>query len=145
MIFRGDNGELRVGLRRLARQQSSIPSSVISSQSMHLGVLATASHAVLTQSLFLVYYKPRFDHCLHYCKATCLLIGHLIVFILNLLSVLFCRTNQYIIGLNKYLEAVKNGFSVGMRFKMRFEGEDSPERRYLCHIFLATGFMVVLR
>ncbi|KAJ6723106.1 AUXIN RESPONSE FACTOR 11 [Salix koriyanagi] len=98
VFLRGDNGELRVGLRRLARQQSSIPSSVISSQSMHLGVLATASHAVLTQSLFLVYYKP--------------------------------RTNQYIIGLNKYLEAVKNGFSVGMRFKMRFEGEDSPERRF---------------
>ncbi|KAJ6343971.1 hypothetical protein OIU76_005668 [Salix suchowensis] len=98
VFLRGDNGELRVGLRRLARQQSSIPSSVISSQSMHLGVLATASHAVLTQSLFLVYYKP--------------------------------RTNQYIIGLNKYLEAVKNGFSVGMRFKMRFEGEESPERRF---------------
>ena len=144
-MFRGDNGELRVGLRRVARQQCSIPSSVISSQSMHLGVLATASHAVLTHTLFVVYYKPRFDHCLHYCKATCLLSGHLILFIFNLLSVLFCRTNQYIIGLNKYLEAVKNGFSVGMRFKMRFEGEDTPERRYLCHIFLATGFMVVLR
>lgn len=43
---------------------------------------------------------------------------------------LFFRTSQFIIGLNKYLEAVKNGFSVGMRFKMRFEGEDSPERRY---------------
>lgn len=98
VFLRGDDGELRVGVRRLARQQSSIPSSVISSQSMHLGVLATASHAVLTQTLFVVYYKP--------------------------------RTNQYIIGLNKYLEAVKNGFSVGMRFKMRFEGEDSPERRF---------------
>ncbi|KAF9687928.1 hypothetical protein SADUNF_Sadunf02G0144200 [Salix dunnii] len=98
VFLRGDNGELRVGARCLARQQSSIPSSVISSQSMHLGVLATASHAVLTQTLFVVYYKP--------------------------------RTNQYIIGLNKYLEAVKNGFALGMRFKMRFEGEDSPERRF---------------
>lgn len=29
-------------------------------QSMHLGVLATASHAITTQTLFLVYYKPRF-------------------------------------------------------------------------------------
>ena len=41
----------------------------------------------------------------------------------------FSRTSQFIIGLNKYLEAVNNKFSVGMRFKMRFEGEDSPERR----------------
>ncbi|KAK6260536.1 hypothetical protein SCA6_015010 [Theobroma cacao] len=98
VFLRGDNGELRVGVRRLARQQSTMPSSVISSQSMHLGVLATAAHAVTTHTLFVVYYKP--------------------------------RTSQFIIGVNKYLEAIKNGFSVGMRFKMRFEGEDSPERRF---------------
>ncbi|XP_057778616.1 auxin response factor 18-like [Salvia miltiorrhiza] len=98
VFLRGDNGELRVGIRHLARHQSSMPPSVISSQSMHLGVLATASHAITTQTLFVVYYKP--------------------------------RTSQFIIGLNKYLEAMKHGFSVGMRFKMRFEGEDSPERRF---------------
>jgi len=40
------------------------------------------------------------------------------------------RTSQFIIGVNKYLEAENNKFSVGMRFKMRFEVEDSPERRY---------------
>ncbi|KAJ1378682.1 PB1 domain [Sesbania bispinosa] len=98
VFLRGEHGELRVGVRRLARQQSPMPSSVISSQSMHLGVLATASHAVMTRTMFLVYYKP--------------------------------RTSQFIVGLNKYLEAVNNKFSVGMRFKMRFEGEDSPERRF---------------
>ena len=65
LLCRGDNGELRVGVRRLARQQSPMPSSVISSQSMHLGVLATASHAVMTQTLFVVFYKPRFDRCAH--------------------------------------------------------------------------------
>ncbi|XP_010267580.1 PREDICTED: auxin response factor 18 [Nelumbo nucifera] len=97
VFLRGEDG-LRVGVRRLARQHSTMPSSVISSQSMHLGVLATASHAVATQTLFIVYYKP--------------------------------RTSQFIISLNKYLDAANNGFSVGMRFKMRFEGEDSPERRF---------------
>ncbi|KAI4310379.1 hypothetical protein MLD38_035360 [Melastoma candidum] len=98
VFVRGDNGELRVGVRRVGRQQSSMPSSVISSQSMHLGVLATASHAVTTQTLFVVYYKP--------------------------------RTSQFIISLNKYLESVNNKFAVGMRFKMSFEGEDAPERRF---------------
>lgn len=98
VFLRGENGELHVGVRCLARQQSSMPSSVISSQSMHLGVLATASHAVATQTMFVVYYKP--------------------------------RTSQFIISLNKYLEAVNNKFAVGMRYKMRFEGEDSPERRF---------------
>ncbi|KAH7513714.1 hypothetical protein FEM48_Zijuj11G0010300 [Ziziphus jujuba var. spinosa] len=98
VFLRGENGELRVGVRRLARQQSSMPSSVISSQSMHLGVLATASHAVSTQTLFVVYYKP--------------------------------RTSQFIVSLNKYLEAINNKFTLGMRFKMRFEGDDAPERRF---------------
>lgn len=99
VFLRGENGQLRVGVRRIAKQHSPMPSSVISSQSMHLGVLATASHAVMTRTMFVVYYKP--------------------------------RTSQFIVGLNKYLEAVNNHkFSVGMRFKMRFEGEDSPERRF---------------
>ncbi|GFS38093.1 auxin response factor 9 [Actinidia rufa] len=98
VFMREESGELRVGVRRVGRQQSTMPLSVISSQSMHLGVLATASHAVATGTLFVVYYKP--------------------------------RTSQFIIGLNKYLEAVSNKFAVGMRFKMRFEGEDSPERRF---------------
>ncbi|KAF5800887.1 putative transcription factor ARF family [Helianthus annuus] len=98
VFLRGGNGELRVGVRRQARQQASMPSSVISSQSMHLGVLATASHAVSTLTRFAVYYKP--------------------------------RTSQFIIGLNKYIEAVNNCFTIGMRFKMGFEGEDSPERRF---------------
>ena len=41
---------------------------------------------------------------------------------------MFSRTSQFIIGLNKYLDAMNNKLTVGMRFKMRFEGEDSPER-----------------
>ncbi|CAH8314260.1 unnamed protein product [Eruca vesicaria subsp. sativa] len=98
VFLRGENGELRVGIRRANRQQTNMPSSVISSHSMHLGVLATACHATQTRSMFTVYYKP--------------------------------RTSQFIISLNKYLEAMNNKFSVGMRFKMRFEGEDSPERRF---------------
>lgn len=45
VFLRGENEELRVGVQRVSHQQSSMPSSVISSHSMHLGVLATASHA----------------------------------------------------------------------------------------------------
>ncbi|KAJ3694504.1 hypothetical protein LUZ60_009984 [Juncus effusus] len=98
VFLRGETGELRVGVRRLAQKQSTMPASVISSQSMHLGVLATASHAVSTQTLFMVYYKP--------------------------------RTSQFIVSVNKYLEAEKLGFNVGMRYKMRFEGEDVPEKKF---------------
>ncbi|XP_058203635.1 auxin response factor 11-like isoform X2 [Rhododendron vialii] len=98
MFLRGENGELRVGVRRAARQQCTMPTSIISSQSMHLRDLAAASHAVATRTLFVVSNKP--------------------------------RMSQFIVGLNKYLEAVNKCFGVGMRFKMRFEGEVSPWRSY---------------
>eukprot|EP00268_Persea_americana_P050891 TRINITY_DN557_c0_g2_i1.p1 TRINITY_DN557_c0_g2~~TRINITY_DN557_c0_g2_i1.p1 ORF type:complete len:688 (+),score=142.95 TRINITY_DN557_c0_g2_i1:712-2775(+) len=100
IFLRGENGELRVGVRRLMRQLSNMPSSVISSHSMHLGVLATASHALSTGTLFSVFYKPRTSQ------------------------------SEFIISINKYLDARNHKLSVGMRFKMRFEGDEAPERRF---------------
>lgn len=38
--------------------------------------------------------------------------------------------SEFIVSVNKYLEAQNHKLSVGMRFKMRFEGEEVPERRY---------------
>ncbi|KAF3642497.1 Auxin response factor 7 [Capsicum annuum] len=99
-VYEGENGELRVGVRRLMRQLNNMPSSVISSHSMHLGVLATASHAISTGTFFSVFYKPRTSQ------------------------------SEFIVSVNKYLEARNHKLSVGMRFKMRFEGEEVPERRF---------------
>jgi auxin response factor len=44
---------------------------------------------------------------------------------------MFCRLiqSQYIVSLNKYLESSKFGFTVGVRFKMSFEGEDVPVKK----------------
>ncbi|MCD7464591.1 hypothetical protein HAX54_053051, partial [Datura stramonium] len=38
--------------------------------------------------------------------------------------------SEFIVSVNKYLEARNHKLSVGMRFKMRFEGEEVPERRF---------------
>jgi auxin response factor len=65
VYLRSETGEQRVGVRRLVQKQSTMPASVISSQSMHLGVLASASHAIKTNSIFLVYYRPRLDTPYH--------------------------------------------------------------------------------
>ncbi|KAM7471569.1 hypothetical protein LguiA_009752 [Lonicera macranthoides] len=100
IFLRGENGELRVGVRRALRQQANIPSSVISSHSMHLGVLATAWHAIQTGTMFTVYYKPRTSPA------------------------------EFIVPFDQYMESVKNNYSIGMRFKMRFEGEEAPEQRF---------------
>ncbi|KAI3985992.1 hypothetical protein MKX01_039074 [Papaver californicum] len=76
------------------RQQSSTPSSVISSYSMHLGVLATAWHAVSRGTTT----SPK----------------------------------EFIVPYGQYMESVKNNHSIGMRFKMRFEGEEAaPEQRFI--------------
>ncbi|KAH9603111.1 hypothetical protein KSS87_002685 [Heliosperma pusillum] len=98
--IRGENEELRVGVRRVMRQLNNMPSSVISSHSMHLGVLATAAHALQTGTLFSVFYKPRTSR------------------------------SEFLVSVNKYLEARSHKLSVGMRFKMRFEGDEVPERRF---------------
>ncbi|XP_044978250.1 auxin response factor 4-like [Hordeum vulgare subsp. vulgare] len=100
IFLRGESGELRVGVRRAMRQLSNIASSVISSHSMHLGVLATAWHAINTKTMFTVYYKPRTSR------------------------------SEFIIPYDKYTESVKNIYSIGTRFKMRFEGEEAPEQRF---------------
>jgi auxin response factor len=39
----------------------------------------------------------------------------------------FFRTSQFLVSVNKYLAAVNNKFTVGMRFKMKFESDDSAE------------------
>lgn len=100
IFLRGENGELRVGVRRAMRQHTNISSSVISSHSMHLGVLATAWHAVNTGTMFTVYYKPR------------------------------TSPSEFIVPYNQYVESMKSNHSIGMRFRMRFEGDESPEQRF---------------
>nr|AAP06759.1 auxin response factor-like protein [Mangifera indica] len=99
-IFLRCEKELRVGVRRAMRQQGNVPSSVISSHSMHLGVLATAWHAVSTGTMFTVYYKPRISPA------------------------------EFIVPFDQYMESVKSNYSIGMGFEMRFEGEEAPEQRY---------------
>ncbi|KZV46474.1 auxin response factor 2, partial [Dorcoceras hygrometricum] len=96
----GENGELRVGVRRAMKQQGNAPSSVISSHNMHLGVLATAWHATQTKTMFTVYYKPRTSPA------------------------------EFIVPYDQYVNSVKNNYSAGLRFKMRFEGDEAPEQRF---------------
>ena len=36
---------------------------------------------------------------------------------------------EFIVPFHKYMESIKNNYSIGLRFKMRFEGEEAPEQR----------------
>ncbi|XP_043714107.1 auxin response factor 5-like isoform X2 [Telopea speciosissima] len=102
LFIRDEKSQLLLGVRRANRQQNALPSSVISADSMHIGVLAAAAHAVANQSPFTVFYNPR------------------------------ACPSEFVIPLAKYQKAVYGSqVSVGRRFGMMFETEDSGKRRYM--------------
>jgi hypothetical protein len=48
-------------------------------------------------------------------------------------SMLNCRAShaEFVIPYQKYAKSLTNPVTIGTRFKMRFEMDDSPERRFL--------------
>ncbi|KAM0003452.1 putative transcription factor ARF family [Helianthus debilis subsp. tardiflorus] len=97
-----EKNQLLLGIRRATRPQTVMPSSVLSSDSMHIGLLAAAAHAAATNSCFTIFYNPRASPC------------------------------EFVIPLSKYVKAVYHTrVSVGMRFRMLFETEESSVRRYM--------------
>ncbi|EOA26040.1 hypothetical protein CARUB_v10019454mg [Capsella rubella] len=59
ILLRGETGELRVGIRRARHQQGNITSSLVSTENMRHGVIASALHAFNNQCMFTVVFKPR--------------------------------------------------------------------------------------
>lgn len=102
IFIRNELNHLLLGIRRANRPQTFMPSSVLSSDSMHIGVLAAAAHAASTNSRFIVFYNPR------------------------------TSPSEFVIPLSKFEKAVYHTrVSVGMRFRMLFETEESSVRRYM--------------
>lgn len=56
---RDEKQQLLLGIRRANRQPTNLSSSVLSSDSMHIGILAAAAHAAANNSPFTVFYNPR--------------------------------------------------------------------------------------
>ncbi|OIW19343.1 hypothetical protein TanjilG_03477 [Lupinus angustifolius] len=101
LFIRDEKQNLLLGLRRANRQQTALSSSVISSDSMHIGILAAAAHAASNNSPFTIFYNPR------------------------------ASPSEFVIPLAKYNKAMFTQVSLGMRFRMMFETEDSGVRRYM--------------
>ncbi|OEL15073.1 Auxin response factor 23 [Dichanthelium oligosanthes] len=40
------------------------------------------------------------------------------------------RTSEFVVPCDRYMESLKRNYPIGMRFKMRFEGEEAPEQRF---------------
>ncbi|GFZ10414.1 transcriptional factor B3 family protein [Actinidia rufa] len=102
LFIRDEKSQLLLGVRRATRHQTTLPSSVLSADSMHIGVLAAAAHAASNRSPFTIFYNPR------------------------------ACPSEFVVPLTKYRKYVYGTqLSVGMRFGMMFETEDSGKRRYM--------------
>ncbi|XP_055822490.1 auxin response factor 19-like [Solanum dulcamara] len=102
LFIRDEKQQLLLGIRRANRQPTNLSSSVLSSDSMHIGILAAAAHAAANNSLFTVFYNPR------------------------------ASPSEFVIPLAKYYKATYSSqVSLGMRFRMMFETEESGTRRYM--------------
>ncbi|XP_078157678.1 auxin response factor 19 isoform X2 [Carex rostrata] len=101
LFIRDEKSQLLLGIRRANRQQPALSSSVLSSDSMHIGLLAAAAHAAQNNSQFTIFYNPR------------------------------ASPSEFVIPLAKYNKALYTQVSLGMRFRMLFETEDSSVRRYM--------------
>ncbi|XP_026403065.1 auxin response factor 4-like isoform X1 [Papaver somniferum] len=99
LFLRGENGELRLGIRRAGRPRNSIPNSILGDQITNLNILSPVANAVSTRSMFHVFHSPR------------------------------ANPAEFVIPYKKYLKSINHPAAVGMRFKMRFEMEDTAERR----------------
>ncbi|XWS28421.1 hypothetical protein CRYUN_Cryun25bG0067400 [Craigia yunnanensis] len=99
LFLRGEDEELRLGIRRAVRPRNGLPDSVIAKQNSYPNVLSPVANAISTKSTFHVFYSPRASHA------------------------------EFVIPFQKYIKSITNPVCTGMRFKMRFEMDDSPERR----------------
>ncbi|KAE9620547.1 putative transcription factor ARF family [Lupinus albus] len=99
LFLRGENGELRLGIRRAVRPRNGLPESIVGNQNCYSNFLSSVANAISTKSMFHVFYSPRASH------------------------------PDFVVPYRKYVKSIKNPVTNGTRFKMRFEMDVSTERR----------------
>ncbi|KAL9143592.1 hypothetical protein ABFS82_14G245200 [Erythranthe guttata] len=100
LFLRGESGELRLGIRRAARPRNGLPDSIIKNQTSFKNVLSPLANALASNGTFPVFYSPRATH------------------------------SDFVVPYQKYVKCTTTRIPVGARFKMRFDFDDSPERRF---------------
>nr|AVZ23718.1 ARF3 [Erythranthe lewisii] len=99
LFLRGADGELRLGIRRVAQVKAS--ATILHPNSSHCNASSVVSvvNAISVRSTFNIFYNPR------------------------------AHSSEIIVPYHKFTKSLTHSFSCGMRFKIRFETEDSSERR----------------
>ncbi|XP_074272279.1 auxin response factor 3 isoform X2 [Silene latifolia] len=100
LFLRGADGELRLGIRRAVQLKGCAAYPSLLTGPMSKNGLTAAFEAISARRAFNVCYNPR------------------------------ASSSEFIVPLRRFMKSVNSSFSVGTRFKMRFEAEDAGERRY---------------
>ncbi|XP_050371575.1 auxin response factor 3 [Argentina anserina] len=100
LFLRGEDGELRLGVRRASQVKASASYPTSCSQHLNYNSITEVVDAISMKTAFNVYYNPR------------------------------ASSSEFIIPFRKFLRSLGHSFCAGMRFKMRVETEDAAERRY---------------
>ncbi|XP_073271221.1 auxin response factor 4-like isoform X2 [Primulina huaijiensis] len=100
LFLRGEDGDLRLGIRRAARPRNGLPDSIIKNQNSYPNVLSSVANALSSNITFHVFYTPRASHA------------------------------DFVIPHEKYVKCTRGQIPIGMRFEMKFDLDDSPERRF---------------
>ncbi|XP_021647084.2 auxin response factor 2 isoform X2 [Hevea brasiliensis] len=103
-FLRGETGPLLVGLKKLIKQDTNGTPSVKSLKDKCVGTLSSAFMAIKFGTPFHFIYKPRENQ------------------------------SEFMVNVNKYLEAQNLNLPIGTRFSMRLEGEEVLEQRFTGHI-----------
>ncbi|KAK8295735.1 hypothetical protein V6Z12_D05G080500 [Gossypium hirsutum] len=99
LFLRGEDRELRLGIRRAVRPRTGLPDSIIAKHNSYPKVLSAVANALSTKRVFQVCYCPRASHA------------------------------EFVIPFQKYIKSITNPMCTGARFRMKFEMDDLPERR----------------
>ncbi|KAI4296818.1 hypothetical protein L6164_036741 [Bauhinia variegata] len=99
LFLRGEDGELRLGIRRAVQLKGGGTFSTPTGQQLNPSTLMDVVNALSMRCAFSVCYNPR------------------------------ASSSGFVIPLHKFLKSLDHSYSVGMRFRMRFESEDPGERR----------------
>ncbi|KAK3207069.1 hypothetical protein Dsin_021115 [Dipteronia sinensis] len=100
LFLRGEDGELRLGIRRAAQVKGVATFPAVCSQQWSHSTVTDVVNAISMGRAFSICYNPR------------------------------ASASEFIIPVHKFLKSLDHTFSVGMRFRMRYETEDAAERRY---------------
>nr|AHY24029.1 auxin response factor [Dimocarpus longan] len=100
LFLRGEDGGLRLGIRRAAQVKGAATFPPVPSQRLSHTTVSDVVNAISMRRAFSICYNPR------------------------------ANASEFIIPVHKFLRSLDHTFQVGMRFRMRFETEDAADRRY---------------